>query len=474
MFPTLTRATRALTLAAALGATALAASPAFAHIPEGGYANLVEQVSPAVVFIEVTGKARDESRANPFPPGSPFEEFFNRRAPDNDRQQPPARGLGSGYIISASGEIVTNQHVVAGASEVTVRLADGRAFTAEVLGSDKATDVALLQVVDAEDLPTVPFGNSDALRVGEAVVAVGNPFGLGGTVTVGVVSALGRDINAGPYDSYIQTDAAINRGNSGGPPFNEVGEVIGMNTAIFSPSGGSVGIGFSIPAKTVQQVVAQLRDGGEVKRGWLGVQIQQVTPDLASALGLEKAQGALVAAVQSGSPAEAAGFDQGDVILSVGDETIEEMRELPQVIAAIAAGDATQITVLRDGAEQVLDVTIGLLEPAKIARASAPANAPLSADPLGVRVERLTPDLARQLGLAPETSGVLVAEVDPDSPNAGKLRAGDVIEEVAGRVVASPADLAEALASDPERAAVLLRVNRGGNPLYVGAEMIRS
>ncbi|MGV6811725.1 MAG: DegQ family serine endoprotease [Brevirhabdus sp.] len=474
MFPTLTRATRALTLAAALGATALATTPVYAHIPEGGYADLVEQVSPAVVFIEVTGKARATSSASPFPPGSPFEEFFGRRAPGNERQQPPAHGLGSGYIISADGEIVTNQHVVDGATEVTVRLADGREFHADVVGSDKATDVALLKISGASDLPTVPFGDSDALRVGEAVVAVGNPFGLGGTVTVGVVSALGRDINSGPYDSYIQTDAAINRGNSGGPLFNEKGDVIGMNTAIFSPSGGSVGIGFSIPAKTVQQVVAQLRNGGEVKRGWLGVQIQQITPDIAEALGLNEPQGALVSAVQPDSPAAAAGFKQGDVILSVNDEAIEEMRELPQVIAAIAAGDEARVAVLRNGDERILDVTIGLLEPSRLTRASAPADAPLQADPLGVRVERLTPDLARQLGLAPETSGVLVAEVDPEGPNASKLRAGDVIEEAAGKNIASPADLDAVLSSSTDAAAVLLRINRGGNPLYVGADLTRS
>jgi len=473
MFPTLTRATRAAALAAVLGATALATTPVFAHIPEAGYADLVEQVSPAVVFIEVTGNSRNAQAANPFPPGSPFEDFFNRRTPQ-DRDRAPARGLGSGYIISDSGEIVTNHHVVDGASDVTVRLADGREFTAQVVGSDKATDVALLQIEDAVNLPTVPFGNSDALRVGEAVVAVGNPFGLGGTVTVGVVSALGRNINSGPYDSYIQTDAAINRGNSGGPLFNTDGEVVGMNTAIFSPTGGSVGIGFSIPAETVEQVVAQLRDTGEVRRGWLGVQIQQVTPDIAAALGMKDPQGALVSSVQPGSPARTAGLKQGDVILAVGDEPIEEMRELPKVIAAIAAGAEAPLTVLRAGRERVIDVTIGLLEPEKLTRASAPADAPIEGERLGLTVEPLTSDLARQLGLAATTEGVLVAGVDPDGPNAGKLRAGDVIEEAAGQPVSTPEELAEIIGTTTDGAAILLRVNRGGSPLYVGADLAGS
>jgi len=476
MFPTLTRTTRALTLATMLGASALCttAVPSFAHIPEGGYADLVEQVAPAVVFIEVTGKARADNQPSPFPPGSPFDEFFNRRAPDKEPQNPTMHGLGSGYIISATGEIVTNHHVVEGASAVTVKLADGRKFSAEVVGSDKATDIALLKIADVADLPTVPFGDSEGLRVGEAVVAVGNPFGLGGTVTVGVVSALGRDINSGPYDSYIQTDAAINRGNSGGPLFNEDGQVIGMNTAIFSPSGGSVGIGFSIPSKTVQQVVAQLRDGGEVQRGWLGVQIQSITPDIAAALGLERAHGALVSAVQPDSPAKAAGIRQGDVIVSVGAQVIEDMRALPKVIASIAAGEGASITVLRNGSEKVLNVTIGLLEPEKLTRASAPADVPLSGDPLGVRVDRLTPDIARQLGLSGAATGVLVVEVDPNGANAAKLRAGDVIEEAGGQKIASLGDLSAALASVQDANSVLLRINRGGNPLYVGAELHQS
>lgn len=473
MFSHVSRATRALTLATLLGATALSATPSFAHIPEAGYADLVEQVSPAVVFIEVTGKSERRSGASPFPPGSPFEEFFNRRAPQ--QQAPaPAHGLGSGYIISADGEIVTNYHVVDGATDVTVRLTDGREFEATVVGSDKATDVALLKIEGVSDLPTVPFGDSDTLRVGDAVVAVGNPFGLGGTVTVGVVSALGRDINSGPYDSFIQTDAAINRGNSGGPLFNTKGEVVGMNTAIFSPSGGSVGIGFSIPSDNVQQIVAQLRDSGEVRRGWLGVQIQSITPDLADALGLKEAAGALVASVMPDSPAEKAGLKAGDVILSVGKTAIEEMRELPTVIASIASGDTAALTVLRDGAKKAVDVTIGLLEPEKLTRASAPADAPVDGGRLGLSVEALTPDIARQMGLSPTTTGVLVAGVDPDSPNAEKLRAGDVIEEAAGKPVRTPEDLAQAIGSTTDGAAVLLRVNRGGRPLYVGAEIAGS
>ncbi|MXU64621.1 DegQ family serine endoprotease [Oceanomicrobium pacificus] len=477
--PTLTKSVRALAVASALGLTALTSTtaiPAYAHVPEGGYADLVEQVSPAVVFIEVTSTKPTPAAGRaipdlPFPPGSPFEEFFRQFGNPGmgQPQQPaPARGLGSGYIISDTGEIVTNNHVVEGATELKVTLEDGRVFEATLVGSDPMTDIALLQIEGAEDLPTVPFGDSDELRVGDAVVAVGNPFGLGGTVTSGIVSALGRNINSGPYDSYIQTDAAINRGNSGGPLFNEDGEVVGMNTAIFSPSGGSVGIGFSIPAKTVQGIVDQLRDTGTVERGWLGVQIQTVTPDLAGAMGLDTARGALVSDVQPDSPALKAKLKSGDLIVAVDGQPVEEMSDLPGLIAAIRAGTTAELTIIRNGEEMVLPVEIGKLAAAE---SGAPAQVEPASSPLGITVEPLTADLARQMGLDEDTSGVLVASVAPDGPNAGKLLPGDVIEEAYGKPVTSPADLAAAIKSADAQDKVLLRVNRGGNALYVGAEV---
>ena len=302
-------------LVAVLGATGLslgAADPALA-VPAGGYGDLV---SPAVVYIEVTAKAQPTNMSGELPEGLPEElrRQFERMMP---RGEMPARqGLGSGFIISEDGKIVTNNHVVEGAETVTVKLADGRAFDATVVGSDPLTDVAVLQLDTEESLPFVRFGDSDAMRAGDEVVAVGNPYGLGGTVTSGIVSALSRNINSGPYDDYIQTDAAINRGNSGGPLFNNAGEVIGMNTAIFSPDGGSVGIGFAVPSDLVQHIVADLSDDGTITRGWLGVQIKPMPEDIAQVLGYETPRGAVIENVTPDSPAAKAGLKQGDIILN--------------------------------------------------------------------------------------------------------------------------------------------------------------
>ena len=368
---------------------------------------------------------------------------------------------------------MTNNHVVEHAESITVTLKDGRRFGARVVGTDPLTDVALLKIEgDADDLPTVSFADSSRLRVGDAVIAIGNPFGLGGTVTAGIISALGRDINAGPYDSFIQTDAAINRGNSGGPLFNTEGRIVGMNTAIFSPSGGSVGIGFAIPADTVKKVVAQLRDHGSVTRGWLGVQIQVVTPEIAEALGLDEARGALVAEVQPASPAKAAGLEPGDVILEVNGEKIGEMKELPALIAGIEPGRKAELVVMRDGRERRLDVTIGTLSPEKLA-ASAKVQGKAAPSALGIEVEPLTPESARRFGFAEDQGGVVVSSVDPEGPNADKLRVGDVIEMAGEREVKSPADLAAAIreAKADGKSALLLRVNRQGTPLFVGAKL---
>jgi len=480
------RGLKTLLLATAIASAGFAVTvpaPVWAFAPIEGYADLVAQVSPAVVYIEVTSNkpvAQVSGDQSPFPKNSPFNDFFKRfgqpgqpgvNPQQRDRQ---VKGLGSGYIISSSGEIVTNNHVVEGATKVTVKLQDGRTFQAKVIGTDPMTDIALIKIDNAKNLPTVPFGDSAKLRVGDAVMAVGNPYGLGGTVTAGIVSALGRDINSGPYDSYIQTDAAINRGNSGGPLFNTKGQVVGMNTAIFSPSGGSIGIGFSIPANTVERVVAQLRDYGRVSRGWLGVQIQQVTPELASALGLPKAEGALVADVQPNSPALAAGMKNGDVITSVNGKSVAKMHQLPSLIAAIPAGETAKLGVFRDGAMQDINVKIGKLSAKKTKIASIAQPPQNRADPLGVTVESLTPDLAQQLGLGDTVQGVVVTSIDPASPNTDKLKTGDVIEEVAGQAVTTPQDLEAALAKTGKKPVVLLLVNRRGVPLYIGASTVPS
>lgn len=340
-------------------ALALALSPVAAiAVPAGGYGDLVEQVAPAVVFIEVTNTAQP-ARALPDNMPEALRKRFEQQMP----QGRPQGGLGSGFIISEEGQIVTNHHVVAGASTVTVKLADGRSFDAEVLGSDPATDIALLSIKADVDLPFVNFGASDDMRVGDEVVAVGNPFGLSSTVTSGIISAKSRDINAGPYDEFIQTDAAINRGNSGGPLFNNDGDVIGVNTAILSPGGGSVGIGFAVPSDVVRDVVADLSDDGTVTRGWLGVNIRPMSDEVAQVLGFENTKGAVVEAVTEDSPAAKAGLQKNDIILSFDGTDITALGDLTRAVAAKDPDESAAITVLRRGKELVLTATIGTLAP---------------------------------------------------------------------------------------------------------------
>ena len=341
-----------LALALALGPVAALA------VPAGGYGDLVEQVAPAVVFIEVTNTVQP---AHALPDDIP--EGLRKRFEQQNPKASPRGGLGSGFIITEGGQIVTNHHVVAGASTVKVKLADGRSFDAEVVGSDPATDIALLSIKADVDLPFVSFGTSEEMRVGDEVVAVGNPFGLSSTVTSGIISAKSRDINSGPYDDFIQTDAAINRGNSGGPLFNNAGDVIGVNTAILSPGGGSVGIGFAVPSDVVRDVVADLSDDGTVTRGWLGVNIRPMNDEVAQVLGFEKSKGAVVENVAKDSPAEAAGLAQGDIILSFDGTAVEALGDLTRAVAAKDPEDNVSITVLRRGSELVLDVTIGTLAP---------------------------------------------------------------------------------------------------------------
>lgn len=345
----------------ATGVNLATVTPALA-VPAGGYADLVETVAPAVVFIEVTAKAQPINLSDQLPQGIPdaLRRQFEQMMPPG-QSQPPRQGLGSGFIISEHGKVVTNNHVVEGADTVSVKLADGRTFDADVIGSDPLTDVALLQLKTEEKLPFVVFGNSDAMRAGDEVVAVGNPFGLGGTVTSGIISALSRNINSGPYDDYIQTDAAINRGNSGGPLFNNAGEVIGMNTAIYSPDGGSVGIGFAVPSELVQRIVTDLSDDGMITRGWLGVQIKPMPEEIAQLLGFDQPKGAIIEKVNAEGPAEAAGLEQGDIILSFNETEISDLRDLTSAVAAANPEAVVPVRIFRKGSEKLVNVTVGTM-----------------------------------------------------------------------------------------------------------------
>ena len=355
-----------VSLVAALAASSSALivpNPAFA-VPAGGYGDLVAAVSPSVVYIEVTSKVTPAEFTQSLPEGMPEElrRRFEQMMPNG--QAPQSRqGVGSGFIISTDGEIVTNAHVVDGADAVTVKLADGRSFKAKVVGSDELTDIALLKIDADTDFAAVKFGTSSKMRPGDEVVAVGNPFGLGGTVTSGIISATSRDIHAGPYDDFIQTDAAINRGNSGGPLFNNEGDVIGVNTAIYSPDGGSVGIGFAVPSDLVQRIVADLADDGTITRGWLGVQIKPMSQEVAEVLGYDAPKGAVIEAVADKSPAQSAGLQEGDIILSFNGKDIIELRDLTRAVAEVLPDQEAKITLLRKGAEITQSVKIGVLAP---------------------------------------------------------------------------------------------------------------
>ncbi len=354
-----------LVLAAALASTSLVAiAPTMAlAVPAGGYADLVETISPSVVFIEVSGTSAKSAPQMEMPQDMPEElrKRFEQMMPGQGAEAQPVQGLGSGFIISTDGQIVTNNHVVEGADKVTVKLSDGRSFEAKVVGSDPMTDIALLKIEADVDLPAVTFGSSESMRVGDEVVAMGNPFGLGGTVTTGIVSAKSRNINAGPYDDFIQTDASINRGNSGGPLFNNAGEVIGVNTAILSPGGGSVGIGFSVPSDLVQNIVADLADDGTITRGWLGVQIRPMTEEVAQVLGYDVPKGAVIEAVGDDSPAKEAGLEKGDIILSFNGTAIDELRDLTRAVADTDPDQTADVVILHRGKEVTRAVKIGTL-----------------------------------------------------------------------------------------------------------------
>ncbi|MCX7644725.1 MAG: DegQ family serine endoprotease [Rhodobacteraceae bacterium] len=459
----------ALILAAALVLSQAVAARAFSA-PES-FADLAEKVSPAVVNITTsTTVATGTSPMPGFPEGSPFEDFFR------DFGQPGPRGpaqrsqaLGSGFVISEDGYIVTNNHVIEGADEIEIEFYSGNRLEAKVVGTDPNTDIALLKVESDSPLPFVSFGNSDEVRVGDWVMAMGNPLGQGFSVSAGIVSARNRELS-GTYDDYIQTDAAINRGNSGGPLFNMNGEVIGVNTAILSPNGGSIGIGFAMSSAVVTDVVAQLREFGETRRGWLGVRIQDVTPDVAEAIGLDEARGALVTDVPEG-PAMEAGIRQGDVIVSFDGTPVADTRELVRRVARTAVGKEVPVIVFRDGATQTLRITLGRREEAERAMPAAQAAPePAEAEVLGMTVATVTPEIAEGLGLSGKVTGLAVTAVDESSEAFDKgIRAGDVITEAGQQPVASPADLKARIAEakDAGRKSLLLLVRRGGDPRFV-------
>ena len=437
------------------------------------FADQVEQLSPAVVNISTTtivseGPGMDMPQ---FPPGSPFEEFFKNFGDENRQRR--ASSLGSGFIIDAEGIVVTNFHVIENAEEITVTLSDETSFTAKVLGQDQKTDIAVLKIDPGDTaLTAVPFGDSDSLRVGDWVLAIGNPFGLGGTVTAGIVSARGRDIGNGPYDDFIQTDASINRGNSGGPLFNTDGEVIGINTAIFSQSGGSVGIGFAISSNLAKRVTKQLVEFGTTRRGWLGVFIQEVTSDIAETLGLEGSGGALVSSVNENSPADIAGLEPGDVILSFDGKKIERMRDLPRIVAETDIGTTVVVEIFRGGRLSTVEVTLGELEKAELVGlvGEQPEGAAQTLDRLGFTVDDLDGELAAELGLDDTLTGVVVTEVAADSPAMEKgVEPGDIIRRFGQRRVDSAADLAASVAEtlDAGRSGVLLLIERDGRERFV-------
>src|SRR6266545_1914956 len=474
---------------------ALSSSVAYAQNAQRpvGFADIVEQVKPAVISVRVKmdgGPRLMGFDALPTPratPGSPMDRFFRRSpdsgvpnipgVPDDPRRQAPGRNLvtgqGSGFFISADGYAVTNNHVVERGKTVEVQTDDGQTYTAKVVGTDPKTDLALIKVDGRSDFPFVKLAEK-APRIGDWVLAVGNPFGLGGTVTAGIVSARGRDIGAGPYDDFIQIDAPVNKGNSGGPTFDVDGNVIGVNTAIFSPSGGSVGIAFAIPAPTVKSVVAQLKDNGKVTRGWIGVQIQPVTAEIADNLGLKAPQGALVSEPQANGPAVKAGIMAGDVVTAVNGNAVKDARDLAKQIGSMAPGSTAKLTVWRKGEEKTFSIALGELPNQQEARAAMPD----SSAPEGTDVPRLGLTVVPAGQVAGSGSeGVVVTDVDPNGIASDQgVKTGDVILEVGGKKVANPSDVRSALrdAQKEGKRTVLMRVKSGDGTKFVAVPLSKA
>jgi serine protease Do len=483
------------TIAAALLATTMLAGGGFAWAETGttegplglapvvnqaGFADLADKVRSAVVNIATTGdieQAADQGGPDlqqqmpNFPPNSPmgqmFRHFFNGQG---QMHSGPAHALGSGFIVDPAGYVVTNNHVVDHAHDVKVTLNDGQSYTAKVVGRDAKTDVALLKIDAGKPLPYVAFGDSSKERVGDWVVAVGNPFGLGGTVTAGIVSAHDRDLNNGPYDDYLQIDAPINPGNSGGPLFNQSGQVIGIDTAIYSPNGGSVGIGFAVPSDVATKIVAQLREHGKVERGWLGIAMQPLTPALANAIGHSGAQGVIVNKVEPNSPASKAELQQGDVITAFNGEAIKAPRDLAVDVANTADGSAAKLTIWRGGDQHTVNVAIGPMPAQKtVAQADDTENAPV-----GMALAPLNHDEQEQLGLNSSVKGVVVAQVTPGSrAEESGVQSGDVIVRVGNEVVTSPAEASAKIhaAEHDKKEAVPLLVMRDGTTYYLALQL---
>ncbi len=472
-----TRLTLALGLGVALALSQAQQVHAFGA-PES-FADLAAQISPSVVNITTSALVAAPAESGPMvPEGSPFEDFFREfqdRNGDGNREPRRSEALGSGFVISADGYIVTNNHVIEGADQISIEFFSGKRLEAKLVGTDTKTDIALLKVESETPLPFVAFGDSDAMRVGDWVMAMGNPLGQGFSVSAGIVSARGRELS-GTYDDFIQTDAAINKGNSGGPLFNMQGQVVGVNTAILSPTGGSIGIGFSMAANVVTKVVGQLQQFGETRRGWLGVRIQDVTPDVAEAIGLTEAKGALITDVPEG-PARDAGMLAGDVIQTFDGQPVNDTRDLVNRVADAPIGEAVDVIVLREGKVETLQVTLGRREDAEAEStpvAGVPAPAPAEAVVLGMTLMPVTPETAQELGLDAAASGLVVSKVDPASEAYAKgLRDGDVITEAGQQKVVRIKDIEDRVteARDAGRKSLLLLVRRGGDPRFVALSL---
>jgi serine protease Do len=479
----------ALALAAGLaGACALVSvSPAMAQAKPASLADLVDSVAEAVVNISATqtveDKEADGAQQMPdLPKGTPFddmfEQFFRNHGQNGAAPRPhKSSSLGSGFVIDASGIVITNNHVVGDANDIMVIFTDGRKLKAEVIGKDPKVDVAVLRVKSDKPLKTVKFGDSDKMRVGDGVMAVGNPFGLGETVTAGIVSARNRNIDSGPYDNFIQTDASINKGNSGGPLFNMAGEVIGINTAILSPSGGSIGIGFATPASSVVPVIAQLEEFHETRRGWLGVRIQNVDDSIAESLGLGTARGALVAGVDDRGPAKPAGLLSGDVIIKFDGKDIKESRDLPKLVASLPVGKEVDVVIIRKGQEITKSVKLGRLEDGEKAAAATAGDDDATVEKkaiskaFGMELSALSDETRKTFKIKDGVKGVVVSSIEPNSVAAEKgLQPGDVIEEVNQQAVSAPDEVSkaiDALKKAGKKSALMLVANGSGDVRFV-------
>ena len=454
------------------------------RIAPPSFANLIEAVQPAVVSIAST-RTMNVDMPNmgeqfQFPEGSPFKKFFEENFRNGMPEKGPApemQGMGSGFIVDPQGYIVTNNHVIDGAGEITVILHDGSRHEATVKGRDPKTDLALLKIDTDEELTYVRFGDSDESKVGDWVVAVGSPFGLGGSVSAGIISARSRDIHSGPYDDYLQIDAPINRGNSGGPLFDANGRVVGVNTAIFSPSGGSVGIGFAIPASLAEPVIAELKNDGRVDRGWLGVHIQSIDETLAESMGLEKTEGALIASVEPGSPAERGGFQVGDVIVKFNGEDVESARALPRMVAESDNGDVVPVEIVRDGKRESLDVTLGNMPTDETVAMNEPQAENDGTPKLGLTLSALSKEAKQRFKLSDEETGVLVTDVLRGSPAAEKgLERGDIITRVGRTSVTKPDEVVSEVkrAAEKEQKSVLLLIKRNGMSRFVAVPLAKA